>query len=230
LSFYRELTGDGSSPSLTHHYWAYRAHSAPWWPACATTRVTRTPPPPGSWSSPVSTLEQARVRLVVVGGRPATGKSTPVAGIADLKGWTLLGSDEIRKQLAGLQVSDPSPAPYGQGLYTAEATEMVYAELLGRARVALELGEPVVLEASWTDPRQRAAAVEIDTTASQGRRRGSSSPGPLRRAQTFPARRRGGPGRVGPNVLARAGSGEMALWPAGSGTNGPGAGSPRRLA
>ena len=40
--------------------------------------------------------------LTLVGGDPGAGKSTLAAGIADRTGWTVLRSDEVRKDLAGV--------------------------------------------------------------------------------------------------------------------------------
>ena len=44
-------------------------------------------------------LERARVRLVLVGGAPGTGKSTVAAGLAEATGWTVLATDTIRRDL-----------------------------------------------------------------------------------------------------------------------------------
>ena len=82
---------------------------------------------------------------------PGTGKSTVARGIAESRGAVVLRSDVVRKELAGLDPYEYAPAPLGEGLYTPAATTRTYEELLHRARVALELGEPVVLDVSWSD-------------------------------------------------------------------------------
>jgi predicted kinase len=97
----------------------------------------------------------------VVGGLPGTGKSTLAAAIADTKGWTVLRSDEVRKELAELRPADRPGDAYGEGIYSPSATEATYRELLRRARVGLGLGETVVLDASWTDSRWRNSASDI---------------------------------------------------------------------
>ena len=62
-------------------------------------------------------------------------------GIGDARGWTVLRSDVVRKELAGLPPHEPTPQPScGQGLYTDAASRATYDELLRRARRALELG------------------------------------------------------------------------------------------
>ncbi len=106
-------------------------------------------------------LERARVRLVLVGGAPGTGKSTVAAGLAEATGWTVLSTDTIRRDL--VRAGD-LPAPTGvpdEGLYAPAATEHVYAEMLRRAQARLGLGESVVLDASWgrDDRRERARRV-----------------------------------------------------------------------
>jgi len=103
-------------------------------------------------------LERGRVRLVLVGGLPGTGKSTLAAGISDIREWTLLRSDEVRKDRAGVAHAERVDEPYREGLYSTEQTAGTYAALLARARTALERGESVVLDASWSDARWRSAA------------------------------------------------------------------------
>jgi aminoglycoside phosphotransferase family enzyme/predicted kinase len=103
-------------------------------------------------------LRMARVRIVIVGGLPGTGKSTLAAALADRDGAVLIRSDEVRKQRAGLDPSTARPAAVGAGLYTAEATAAVYAELVADATRLAGMGERVVLDASWSDVGPRAVA------------------------------------------------------------------------
>ncbi|MDP1806583.1 MAG: AAA family ATPase, partial [Acidimicrobiales bacterium] len=110
-------------------------------------------------------LREARVRLVLVGGGPGTGKSTVARGIAAPLDALMLRSDEVRKSLAGLDPLVPSPAPLEEGLYRPAMTDATYTELLARARTALELGRTVVLDATWRDPRWREAAAGVASAA-----------------------------------------------------------------
>jgi uncharacterized protein len=98
------------------------------------------------------------VTLVLVGGLPGTGKSTLAGALADEFGMTVLRSDRLRKELAGLSPDSPAAAPYRAGLYTPVWTERTYGELLSRIESLLALGESVVLDASWSDQRWRNAA------------------------------------------------------------------------
>jgi hypothetical protein len=106
-------------------------------------------------------LTQDRLRLVVIGGLPGTGKSTLAVRVAGALGATLLRSDEVRRQLAGIDPGEPAPAPFGQGLYRPEMTEATYAELLRLAREALVSGQSVVADASWHEPGWRDQAVSL---------------------------------------------------------------------
>ncbi len=108
-------------------------------------------------------LRRARPAVVLVGGLPGTGKSTLATALAAETGWSLLRSDEIRRELqpaARSSMPRHSSGP-GTGRYSPEAVGSVYEELLGRARRLLEHGDPVILDASWIDAAQRAAARRI---------------------------------------------------------------------
>ncbi|WP_377274533.1 AAA family ATPase [Peterkaempfera sp. SMS 1(5)a] len=51
-----------------------------------------------------------------------------------------------------------APAPFEQGLYPAEWTGRTYDTLLTRAAALLDMGESVVLDATWTAAEHRRAA------------------------------------------------------------------------
>ena len=112
-------------------------------------------------------LRAATVRLVVVGGAPGTGKSTLARGLAERLGATVLSSDELRKDLAGLARSDHAGASLDEGLYSPPMTERTYRGLLALARTLLGLGEPVVLDASWGDAtrREQVRRVAVETAS-----------------------------------------------------------------
>ncbi len=104
---------------------------------------------------------------MLVGGAPGTGKTTIADGLGRRGDWAVVRSDVVRKELAGLDPGAPMPAPIGEGLYTHEMTRRTYDEMLRRARVALGMGQSVVLDASWTDAELRSAAARVaDATSS----------------------------------------------------------------
>jgi uncharacterized protein len=160
---YEELAGTTFPPSLLHHYIAARAHVRA---KVACLRYGQGDTGAATVANELLDLarrhlEAARVRLVLVGGLPGTGKSTLAERLAGETGWMLLRSDEIRKDLAGVAHTPPAPVAPGEGLYGPELTAETYAELLDRAARALEQGESVVLDASWADARHRDAAASL---------------------------------------------------------------------
>jgi aminoglycoside phosphotransferase family enzyme/predicted kinase len=163
LAAYREHAGDSWPVSLAHHHIAYRAHVRAKVAAIRTAQGVKAAGDEARnlLALALRHLDAARVRLIVVGGLPGTGKSTLAAGLGDRLGATVLRSDEIRKELAGLAPTTPADAPFGEGIYTPAGTERTYDTLLDRATVALGLGESVVLDASWTHEPWRAAARAI---------------------------------------------------------------------
>jgi aminoglycoside phosphotransferase family enzyme/predicted kinase len=163
LAAYCEHANDTWPASLADHHVAYRAH--------VRAKVSAIRAAQGDADSAAAArrllemthghLEDARVRLVLVGGLPGTGKSTLAAGLGDALGATVLRSDEVRKELAGMSVTAPAEAAFGEGIYTPGFTAAAYEALLRRARIALELGETVILDASWTDQQWRAEAEQV---------------------------------------------------------------------
>ena len=169
LARYREFAGETYPRSLAHHYIAARAH--------VRCKVACLRHGQGDDSSAAAArglldltlghLEAGRVRLVLLGGLPGTGKSTVAAGLADSGGWPVLRSDEVRKDIAGVGHTVASVDAPGEGLYRPDITDATYGELLERARMALERGESVILDASWSSSRHREAARRIaDATSS----------------------------------------------------------------
>jgi len=163
LACYGEYSGDPAPASLWHHYVAYRAfvrakvsliqarQGAPGAEAAARRLVSTT----------LRHLRTSAVGLTVVGGPPGSGKSTLSGALADRLGVTLLSSDRVRKELAGIPAEQSAAAGYGEGLYTPEWTARTYATLLDRAAALLSAGESVVLDATWSDTTQREAARRV---------------------------------------------------------------------
>ena len=162
MAAYADYSGDPAPASLSHHYTAYRAFVRA---KVACLRVAQDEPAAGFEARQLAevTLRHLRagaVTFVVVGGLPGTGKSALADAVAGRLGFTVLNSDRIRKELAGLPAETSARAPYGSGIYTAGWTERTYAELLHRAVVLLAHGESVVADASFISAPQRAAAAK----------------------------------------------------------------------
>ncbi len=165
--WYMEYSADPAPAALRHHYVAYRAFvrakvSCLHWDqghhaAGNEARVLA--------ELALDHLRAGAVTLVVVGGPPGMGKSTLAGELADRLGFTVLSSDRIRKELAGIRPDQPAPAAYGAGIYAASWTERTYDELLRRAAQLLSHGESVIADASWTSFRHRTAATATASAA-----------------------------------------------------------------
>ncbi|MFJ9865739.1 AAA family ATPase [Streptomyces sp. NPDC101165] len=163
LAQYGEYSGDPAPPSLWHHYIAYRAFVR-----AKVSMVQARQRAPGAEavarrlaSAALRHLRASAVCLTLVGGLPGSGKSTLSGALADRLGITLLSSDRLRKELAGIPAEQSATARYGEGMYTPEWTARTYGALLDRAAALLSAGESVVLDATWSDAGQREAASRV---------------------------------------------------------------------
>jgi uncharacterized protein len=161
VEWYDEFSAEHHPASLLHHLIAYRALVR------SKIAAIRSADSPEAASQARSLLELCRshvrsseVLLVIVGGLPATGKSTVAAALGESFDWTTLVADRVRKELTGVGLN-PAPAPFGQGIYSPAWTAATYAELFERATVSLQHGESVVIDASFIDARRRRQAREV---------------------------------------------------------------------
>jgi len=169
LAGYREVLAETAPDSLVDHYIAYRAfmrakvdcvRHLQGRAASADDAVRHT-------ALAERHLDRARCRLVLVGGLPATGKSTLAARLAEAVGAELISSDPVRRAMfADDRAATPDPG-YRGGRYSTDSTDRVYTAMLDRACDLLSGGRSVVLDASWTheEHRVRAAETAIATSA-----------------------------------------------------------------
>lgn len=143
--------------SLAHHYVAYRAGVRA---KVACLRARQGDTASGALARAFLDiahrhLERSRVRLVMVGGLPGSGKSTIAERLSACTGWPVLRSDVIRKRLAGVAAETSMAADYGAGIYTPEWSDATYRALLAEAEMLLERGRSVIVDASWTEVAHR---------------------------------------------------------------------------
>ncbi len=163
LKYYMEFSGEHHPGSLAHYYVAYRA--------LVRCKISCLRAEGGELQFAAAArmyhrlcldqLERARLRLILVGGGPSTGKTTLATALGEQFGCAVLSTDELRKDLAAVERTEHRFAKPDAGLYRAEHTERTYDELLRRAEVVLRSGQTVILDASWTQDDKRAKARAI---------------------------------------------------------------------
>lgn len=166
LDAYRNTSGDDWPHSLAHHHVAYRAQVRA---KVAAIRADQGDPAAAEQARHLldlarTHLEAAKVRLVLVGGLPGTGKSTLARNLAEPIDAVVLRSDVIRKELAGMEPTERTGDGFGTGIYSPGSTEALYDELLGRAEALLGTGHSVILDASWNSGRHRRDARDLATS------------------------------------------------------------------
>ena len=100
--------------------------------------------------------------LVLVAGVVGTGKSTAADAVVETLGRAaVVSSDRVRKALAGLDALERVSTPIDRGLYSDALTRRVYAGLLERAQGIISSGRVAVLDATFSQPDARAAAIRF---------------------------------------------------------------------
>lgn len=160
MRWYQEFSNEHHPASLAHHYVTYRAHVRA---KVACLRIGQGDAAQVDLARRYHSLardhaERARIRLVLVGGGPGTGKTSLSAGIGAQLGCPVLSSDEVRKSVTGTPADTHRYAPPGEGIYDDTTVAAVYRELLREAEAVLRSGSGVVLDATWTRDVYRRAA------------------------------------------------------------------------
>ncbi len=168
---YFRAAGDEEGRSLLSFYVAYRAvvrgkvegfeveeKEIPANERCAALIKAR-----GHWLLALGELEEPGRKpvLILVGGLPGTGKSTLARGLTERTHFSLIRSDLVRKELAGVSARTLSPAPFGKGIYSPAWTNRTYVECLRRAERFLFEGKRVIVDASFGEERRRQDFLEL---------------------------------------------------------------------
>ncbi|HEY5743534.1 MAG TPA: AAA family ATPase, partial [Terrimicrobiaceae bacterium] len=93
--------------------------------------------------------------VLVVMGRIASGKSTLAKSLGGELGWEVLSSDRLRKNLAGVPAHTRGTVTERQHLYSASMTRKTYQTLLRKAAELVRKHSSVILDATFSQRRQR---------------------------------------------------------------------------
>lgn len=166
---WNEYTNEHHPSSLAHFYVAYRAHVR-----CKIACIRHAAGQPSAAETARAYhqlahrhLELARIRLVLVGGGPGSGKSTIAEAVAKRIGAAWLRADEVRKDVAGIGHNVHAFEEPGQGIYSPEVTAKTHEELQRQTALLLRNGVSVVLDATWRSEaaREPFRAVASDAAA-----------------------------------------------------------------
>ena len=155
---YLTASGDGEGGELLDFYRSYRAYVRG---KVESFRLDEEEVPPEDKASAARqakryfhlaegyALSHPRPVFVLVRGLSGSGKSTLAEALSSEAGLLHLSSDRIRKELAGMDPLTHDYKPFGRGIYSGEATERTYGEIIGRAGRALRAGRSVVVDATF---------------------------------------------------------------------------------
>ncbi len=88
--------------------------------------------------------------LLLICGLTGTGKSSLAGALKErLQGVKLLSTDAVRRRLFGIAEDEHRRMDYSTGIYTREARERVYKELLKEAEGWLEKGRAVIVDGTF---------------------------------------------------------------------------------
>jgi len=106
-------------------------------------------------------LKMAFPVIWVTCGMIATGKSTVAEKLAALFSIPCIRSDEIRKTLFADLPDKSGNTGFEKGMYSPEATSLVYGKILVTAQAALEKGSSVILDATCRRQKQREDMLQL---------------------------------------------------------------------
>ncbi len=99
-----------------------------------------------------------RPRLFITVGLVGSGKSTLAQVLARRLGLTVLSSDIIRKQLAGIAPTEHRFEEVESGIYSAEFSQKTYNKMFSEAESILKEGDSVIMDATFLKSEERGKA------------------------------------------------------------------------
>jgi len=102
--------------------------------------------------------------ILITIGLVGTGKTTLANALAKRLGLTIISSDVVRKQLAGIPPTEHRFEAADAGIYSPEFTRRTYDRLFTEAKAILNTGDSVILDASFINRAERIRAMELAKT------------------------------------------------------------------
>ena len=96
-----------------------------------------------------------RPAMIITCGLMGAGKSSIARQLSKGLDSVLLRSDEVRKELVGMDPKTRVATAFQSGLYAKEMTVRTYDALLNRAKLALHCGQTAIVDASFAKEAQR---------------------------------------------------------------------------
>jgi len=106
-------------------------------------------------------VQFTRPTVWVVCGLPAAGKTTVAKMLAKVLSLPILRSDVVRKRLFDLLPAESRNLPFEEGIYSKEATALVYGKLLMLAQEEIKKDCSIILDATFSRGHQREEALRL---------------------------------------------------------------------
>jgi hypothetical protein len=101
--------------------------------------------------------------LVIMSGLSGSGKTRVSGQLMAAIPAIRIRSDLERKRIFGLSETEDSASDLESGIYTSEANKIVYQRLYEIARMILEAGHSVILDAAFLKVADRTTAISVAT-------------------------------------------------------------------
>ncbi len=105
-------------------------------------------------------MSSSQPYMIIACGLTGTGKSTILNEVSNKTGITILTSDKMRKELAGISPDEHRYVAFDSDIYSSEFTKKTYLYMIDEGKKILQKGESVILDACFPRKWQREKAKE----------------------------------------------------------------------